>query len=170
MSAPSATHSHSRRALLRGELRAQAPLRPPWALPEAAFVDTCTACHACLGACPEGVLVRGPAGYPVFSPKRGECTFCGDCEAACEPAALSRRTSQDPWHLLPRFGEDCLTAKGVVCRSCSDACGDDAIVFPRARVAVPQVSADRCTGCGACVAACPTHAISLHHQPAVASS
>lgn len=172
-SAP-ASHSHSRRALLRGQLRAKAPLRPPWALSEAAFTDVCTTCHACLPACPEGVLVQGPGGYPVFSPERGECTFCGDCETACEPRALDRRDSHDghdnraPWNLLPQFGENCLTAKNVVCRSCSDACGDDAILFPRARVASPQVNADSCTGCGACVAACPTHAITLNHLEAPA--
>ncbi|MGY0634775.1 ferredoxin-type protein NapF [Luteimonas sp. A478] len=163
-----ASHSHSRRALLRGQLHAEAPLRPPWALPEAAFTDVCTACHACLTACPESVLVRGPGGYPVFSPQRGECTFCGDCETACKPRALDRGGNRDPWNLLPQFGENCLTAKGVVCRSCSDACGDDAIVFPRARVPSPQVNADCCTGCGACVAACPTHAINLHHLEALA--
>jgi ferredoxin len=28
--------------------------RPPWALPEAAFVQACTRCDACVAACPLG--------------------------------------------------------------------------------------------------------------------
>lgn len=153
--------SASRRAFLRGRLREDAPLRPPWALPEAEFTATCTACHACLPTCPERVLVRGSGGYPVFDPGRGECTFCGECEQACEPRALSRSRDAAPWSLVAGVGEGCLPLRGVVCRSCREVCGDDAISFPRAAVAAPVIDPERCTGCGACVATCPGGAISL---------
>lgn len=153
--------SPSRRAFLRGRVRPQRALRPPWALAEDAFTAACTTCHACLAACPEGVLARGSGGYPVFDPARGECTFCGDCEQACEPRALNRAGADGPWTLVARVGDGCLTLQGVVCQSCREACGDDAITFAPGTLSAPRIDSARCTGCGACVGTCPTAAISL---------
>ncbi|MCX8085592.1 MAG: 4Fe-4S binding protein [Rhodocyclaceae bacterium] len=57
----------------------------------------------------------------------------------------------------------CMTFQNVVCRSCSDACGEGAIRFSPRRMAaaLPEVLAERCTGCGECVTACPAGAIRL---------
>lgn len=57
----------------------------------------------------------------------------------------------------------CMAFKDVVCRSCGDACGEAAIRFsPRLNgAALPIVLAERCTGCGDCVAACPAGAVTL---------
>lgn len=161
----SALPSPSRRAFLRGRVRAETPLRPPWALAEGDFTNMCTACHACLSACPEKVLVRGSGGYPVFDPGRGECTFCGACEAACEPRALQRDAGQAPWTLVAHASGACLPLQGVVCRSCRDACGEDAIAFAPGALQAPAIDTDRCTGCGACVGTCPASAISLQARP-----
>jgi ferredoxin-type protein NapF len=61
------------------------------------------------------------------------------------------------------IGEACLTRLGVVCQSCGDACPERAIRFRPllGRVALPEVAADRCTGCGECVAVCPVAAIAV---------
>lgn len=150
-----------RRALLRGRLRSKPLLRPPWALPESAFVAACIGCNACVEACPQHVLAAGEGGLPEFDPARGECTFCGDCANACGEHAF-HTVDQQPWSLRAQVGGTCLAARGIVCFSCRDACGESAIAFPPTRaVPQPQVEADRCTGCGACVPACPATAISL---------
>ena len=62
-----------------------------------------------------------------------------------------------------RIGEACLAARGVVCQSCRDACGEAAVAFSWGRGGVPRplVDAGRCTGCGDCVPACPAGAIAL---------
>lgn len=152
----------NRRALLRGRPRARPLLRPPWALDDARFTGCCTGCGDCIDACPEGVLVRGEGGLPEFDPARGECSFCGDCASACGEHAFAPVT-QRPWSLLATVGDACLAARGIVCSSCRDACGESAIAFPVSRaVPVPRVDADRCSGCGACVGACPVAAIGLH--------
>lgn len=154
-------HDRSRRSLLQGRLRPPPALRPPWALDEARFVDACTSCGKCVAACPEQVLVCGEGGLPVFDPRLGECSFCGDCATACGDAAFIA-TAETPWNLRARVGDACLAANGIVCSSCRDACGETAIRFPPTRaVPLPQVTAERCTGCGACVPTCPTNAISL---------
>lgn len=158
-----ATHDPARRSLLLGRPRGVTPLRPPWALAESDFVDACTACGACVQRCPEQVLVRAAGGYPVFDPRLGECTFCGDCAAACEAHALDRTVAEaEPWPYRAIVGTDCLTRHGVVCASCRDVCPERAIQFkPALPVASPQVDNARCTGCGACVGACPVTAIAL---------
>lgn len=162
----SAAPDPSRRALLFGRAAAVPSLRPPWALDESAFLDACTSCGACVERCPERVLVRGAGGYPVFDPRLGECTFCGECETACSPRALDRSHAPDAWQLRAVVADTCLPRHGVVCSSCRDACPERAIAFPlTSRIPVPVVDADRCSGCGACVAICPAGATSLQSTP-----
>lgn len=150
-----------RRALLSGRpdrLR----LRPPPARLEAQFLERCTRCDDCLRACPEQVLVRGEGGFPEFDPARGECTFCMACSDACLPAALDPLAAR-PWLWKVELEvQQCLASAGVHCQGCRDACSSRAIQFPMAaQPRPPQISADRCTGCGACVGVCPGSALRL---------
>ena len=143
----------------------EAPLRPPWALAEAAFRERCTGCGECRRACPEGILVRGRGALPLVDFARGGCTFCGACVTACPSGALVSANGEgaSPWDLIAVVGADCLSLAGVTCRICEERCSARAIRF-RPRLggrAAPQVAAETCTGCGACLSACPAGAIEI---------
>lgn len=154
----------SRRALFHGRLRPKSENRPPWARPEAEFIDRCTRCNDCLKACPPAILLAGDGGYPTTDFAAGACTFCAACVAACRPGALSRHEAAAPWLYKAAVGPDCLPRHGVECRVCGDFCEAQAIRFPPrlGGSPLPAIDAERCTGCGACVAPCPSQAIAVH--------
>lgn len=158
--------SLSRRAFF-GAARAEPAFRPPWALAEAAFQEACTRCGECLAVCPTGLLVKGGGGYPeaAFGSSQAPegCTFCGECCRACQPQALREVAGQAPWVLQAVFSAACLAERGVVCRTCGESCETRAIHFPPALggVSRPRLDAAACTGCGACLADCPTQAIRI---------
>lgn len=159
MSAPSGL---SRRKLLSGSLRREpAPLRPPWT-DEAGIHDACTACGACVEACPQGILSAGSDGRPVLSLDENECIFCGACAEACPEPVFAPRGSR-PFDHVASIGPACVAAAGVHCQSCGDVCPEAAITF-RPRLGgppLPRLSEISCTGCGACLAACPADVITV---------
>jgi len=132
----------------------------PWAV--AAFTGLCSRCDDCIRACEASILVRGDGGFPTTDFTRGGCTFCGACADACKQGALDRRRGA-AWRLKAAIGSDCLSARGITCRACGDACDGRAIRFqlqPGGR-AVPGLDPALCTGCGSCVAICPTQIIQI---------
>ena len=171
----------SRRLFLRGKFtsRPAFSVRPPWADEEELFLDRCARCDACIDACPERILVRTDGGYPEVQFKRGECTFCGKCVESCDENALRFPVSEaetweagdgkDAWRLDVRFASNCLSLNAIICRACGDICESQAIRFQLkpGGIAEPRISAEDCTGCGACVRPCPVQAVSLSpsHPP-----
>ena len=157
-----------RRGFLFGRARPPEPqMRPPWALAESRFIEHCTRCDGCRQACPQHIIVAGNGGFPTIDFSAGECTFCGDCVAACQPKALHRPAGEDngakPWPYKAIISADCLAEQKVECRSCGDFCDANAIRFsPQLNACpIPEIDADKCTGCGACVAPCPVTAIRI---------
>lgn len=152
----------SRRNFLRGRFSTpRAVLRPPWALAEQAFVAACTRCGDCRVACPTRIVGDSGSGYPAIDFTAGECTFCATCVSACTTGALQRVAGQAPWGARATIGERCLAWQRVECRICGDLCVAGAIRFclQQGGSALPMLDTERCTGCGACVAPCPTQAI-----------
>ena len=137
--------------------------RPPWALPVAAFVQTCTRCDACVDACPQHILSRGDGGYPVVNFDSNGCNECERCVPVCVPNALVRLPGHTPWAWRADIGPQCLAAQRIECRVCGEMCDAGAIRFrpTLGGVAQPVVSPDACTGCGQCVAPCPTQAVHM---------
>ena len=106
------------------------------------------------------------AGLPRFEARAGECTFCGDCVAACGSGAFEP-ARDPPWTLVAGVADTCLSAQGVVCASCREVCPASAIRVPPGARGAATVDPETCTGCGACVAPCPVDAIALHHASAM---
>lgn len=152
-----------RRRFLAGSLRRKrTTFRPPW-LSETAIAD-CTGCGACVGACPNG-LIGLTDGKPEISFAANACTFCGACARAC-PEELFDRDTRAFSHVAT-IGDRCLTYQGVVCEACRDACSEAAIRFVPRRGGPfhPDIRIADCTGCGACISACPTSAIGVAPVP-----
>lgn len=155
----------ARRDLLRGRLnRPSAPrvLRPPHAVDEDRFLALCNGCTACAQACPERVIRIDGDRRPVLRFEHGECTFCDACAKACPAGALALEGAR-PWRAHAEISAGCLAVGGVHCRTCGDACPVSAISFrpiPDGRF-LPLVAEAACTGCGACVAPCPSEAVTV---------
>ena len=157
----------SRASHIRGRLKDRPPpLRPPWALGEVAFTAACERCGKCVAACPEKILTTGASGYPEMDFARGGCSFCAACAEACPGAALTKN-GQGPWSVVARFGPNCFSLQGMICRLCEESCERRAIRFTPlyGGLAMPQVEAAECSGCGACVSACPVRAIEMTGLP-----
>lgn len=151
----------SRRNLLFGrKLQAPSAPRPPWARPN--FIDLCTRCGDCVSVCPTQIIKVGDAGFPTVNFSNGECTFCGDCSKACTPKAILQNAAP-AWSLRVAMKDSCLALHGVECRICGEMCDERAIVFELAvgQVAKPHINAEQCTGCGACVAPCPSQSLNI---------
>ncbi len=167
-------HAISRTRFLRGDFSGRrTPLRPPWSVAEAAFVEHCTRCEDCLRACPEGILVRGDGGFPEVDFRRGECTFCHACAESCRPGVIADQAQTEAWRLMPGIDpQRCLAWQGVVCVTCQEQCETSAIRLHLrpGGVARPEIAAAECTGCGACVRPCPGQAIRLRAREPIPSS
>jgi ferredoxin-type protein NapF len=155
----------SRRQFQRGDIRGRRLTPPPpWATGGGLFEELCSACDACIDACPESILARSPSGLPTVDFRRGACTFCGACTDSCETGALVRTGGVDPWAHVARVGAGCLALRGVMCESCRDACDSGAIrmSYGVGAVATPRINQLSCTGCGSCVGVCPGDAIEVY--------
>ena len=158
--------SINRHQFLRGDFSgSRREIRPPWSKPEALFCDRCERCDYCISACPQQIIRKGSGGFPVVDFTLGACTFCGDCATKCTHHAFDPPSdSETPaWQLELCITDACLSRRGVVCRSCGDACESAAIGFrlETGGRALPLIDKQRCNGCGGCLAVCPAHCITL---------
>jgi ferredoxin-type protein NapF len=150
----------ARRSFLFGHAATAPTLRPPWSRHNS-VLEACSGCGECVDACPVGIIVLEAGGLAEINLAHHECTFCGECAQACPEDVFD--TALQAFDHEARFGEECLAQSGIECRACQDACPESAIRF-RPRLggpAVPELSKADCTGCGACIAPCPTGTIEM---------
>ncbi len=158
----------SRRSLFRGKINKNPVFRPPWSLPEKEFIDHCQRCTKCIAACETGLLVKGSGGFPEAHFNQAGCTFCSACVQSCPHGALIKQTTntRKPWFQKPEINQSCLAEQHVHCRTCSDFCETQAIHFllRPGGVATPKIHTELCSGCGECIASCPTKALTMKKE------
>lgn len=160
---------HGRRNFLTGRhLSLPDAVRPPWSR-AGSIAAACSGCGACVPTCPQHIIGLDESGRPALNFTGSECSFCGACADACPEPVFDR--SLAAFDHVAVIGPSCFAGRGIVCQSCGDACPEAAIRF-RPRLggpALPELAADRCSGCGACIAACPAQAIAASsHIPEAA--
>ena len=139
--------------------------RPPGALPEVEFLETCHRCGNCVKNCPASAIfplqTTQPdiANTPYIDPEEQPCVICDSlaCMYVCPSGALQTVYAEDIKMGLAVFSaETCLRAQDVACTYCVDTCpiGEDAIHLTSEGVV--EVIDAGCTGCGVCQYACPT--------------
>lgn len=144
------------------EARAQAWIRPPFAIHEIEFLLACTRCNECITACPHNTIFPLPArlgatvvGTPALDLLNKACHLCEDwpCIEVCEPKALKREAGQTVKLARAVINtEICLPYKGPECGACEYVCPvPGALVFDMTR---PVINDELCTGCALCREAC----------------
>jgi ferredoxin-type protein NapG len=147
-------------------------IRPPGALREPDFLQTCVRCGLCVQACPYDTLHLAdlgwtlPTGTPYFVARATPCAMCATipCALACPSGALTLADIASARMGLARLSapDRCYSYSGVAyCDSCLQACPLEGQAIrmrhgrtPRGGSFRPEVDAEHCTGCGRCEAAC----------------
>ena len=148
------------------------PVRPPGALPEQQFRETCSRCEECVKVCPVQAIKIDPrgvtgAGAPYIDIDSAACVMCDGllCMNKCPSGALLPIPIGDIDMGTAVWREqNCLRMAGEYCTICIDDCpiGEMAIVLEAGRVKVIE---DGCTGCGVCQNHCPTNPKSITVTP-----
>ncbi len=154
---------------VRGPARASAaPLRPPGALPEDAFLAACIRCFKCGSVCPNQCLqftglsaAPAEAYTPHIRPREQACILCMKCTQVCPTDALTPiAADSDSVAATVKMGvawvnEDlCYSYNDRPCGVCYYACPFPDRALRLKLGARPEVDEDACVGCGNCERAC----------------
>jgi MauM/NapG family ferredoxin protein len=152
-------------------------LRPPGALPEKRFKETCSKCGDCVNVCPAQAIQIDPSGqrgdgFPFIDADLAACVVCTGlkCMTACPTAAIVPTSLNDIDMGTAVWKEySCTRNHGDDCSICIDECplGTSAIELKGRNVVVNPLG---CIGCGVCQEKCPTSPKSISVIPIAAKT
>jgi len=142
-------------------------LRPPGALPEAAFVSRCIRCGQCSEVCPNRCIKffgieNGVASMntPHIIPREKACILCMKCGDVCPTGAIQQIPREaEPILRRVKMGHArvdenlCLSFQGKTCGVCYRACPLPDVAIRVGLLEQPHVM-DACVGCGLCERSC----------------
>ncbi|MBO5919910.1 MAG: 4Fe-4S binding protein [Bacteroidales bacterium] len=149
-----------------------APILPPGAGNMEAFKNACTACHACIAACPNNILRPATFEYgfdgimlPTIRYDKKYCSFgCNKCSEVCPndaiaPLTLEQKRKTQIGLAVYDASKCVVVSDGIHCGACAGNCPVGAIQMVENPVVpgqlLPKVDPLKCIGCGACEYACP---------------
>ena len=164
-------------------------LRPPGALPEKKFLQTCETCGECAKVCPANcILIDSSAdnpianGKPYIETRRLPCVMCEDmaCMQSCPTGALELVATPGDIRMglavvdhavcfrtveIDENDEQQLSDCQRDCQACVSQCpvGDKALSINEAGAIT--VHEQGCTGCGVCEWVCPTTPAAIQIRP-----
>jgi MauM/NapG family ferredoxin protein len=148
-------------------------LRPPGALEEQKFLDTCSRCGVCVSVCPAQCIkidtsgIKGN-GAPYIIASEMACVVCDGlhCMQNCPSGALLFTPAADidmgtaVWH-----EHLCARTHGEDCRICVEQCPIGAVAITLDETGKVKVHDEGCIGCGVCEQQCPTTPKSITIRP-----
>ena len=149
-------------------------LRPPGALPEEAFAQTCSRCGDCVRVCPAqciDLVSTLAGGLPHIIARESPCVICSDlsCMKACPTGALKlvESVSQIEMGVAVVDVTRCLRGESGQredCRLCVTSCpvGESALSLTSQGIVEVR---EGCVGCGVCERSCPTEPASIWVEP-----
>ena len=145
-------------------------LRPPGAITEKAFLQSCSRCDECIHACPKDAIQRAPKkmGFlihntPYIDPMRNPCVMCTDlpCIPACPDGALlpvqELTDVSMGYAILDK--KKCQAYGDTFCQQCVIDCPVPGAIHQVNNK--PVIDKNICTGCGVCMRSCSTVNIPL---------
>ncbi len=134
------------------------------------LLDNCTACHACIAACPSNIITFATDEYgtrglllPTIHYDNKFCAYdCMRCSEVCPNNALVKMPLSRKQ--LTRIGvshytlENCVVYKmGTDCGACDEHCPTKAITMVPYKDGrfIPSINVEYCIGCGGCEYICP---------------
>lgn len=147
------------------------------------LMENCTACYACIAACPNKIIKPATGEYksagiegfmlPVISYKHHFCAYdCNECTKVCPNGALIPLPLEEK--KLTQLGRvqfypgRCIVRKDETsCGACDEHCPTKAITMRPLNngLTFPSVNTDLCIGCGGCEYICPARPLAMIVQP-----